>query len=168
MKRILRQFRRGNFSIECAMVMPIILLCIIALVWLIIFLYDKNVMYRALVHAVSAADYKNSSTNNQLKNEIEERLYEDLKGELVGVKETNAFVYVGAQKVKAGIECTLNVPMDENVLSNLGELKVEITKKRMDAAGIIADVRRVKALMEIADKYINTDEGISEENMEGK
>ena len=168
MRRIIRKCRAGNFSIECAMVMPIILLCIIALVWLVIFLYDKNVIYRSLVHAVSAADYKNSSTNNQLKNEIEERLYEDLKGELVGVKESNAYVKVGAKKVTAGIECKLNVPMNENVLATLGELKVEITKKRMDAAGIIADVRRVKALYDIADKYINSDNGIGEENMEEK
>lgn len=158
--------KKGNFTIECALIMPIILVCILAVVWLIIFLYDKNVMYRAMIHAVSAADYKNSSTNGELKKEIEERLYEDLNNQLVGVKESSVSVKVGAKKVTVTVEGKLNVPMSENILSSLSEIELKVTKKRMDAAGIIADVRRVKALYDIADKIINSDD--NSDNMEEK
>ena len=98
--------------------------------------------------------------------ENEERLYEDLNNQLVGVKESSVSVKVGAKKVTVTVAGKLNVPMNENILSSLTEIELKVTKKRMDAAGIIADVRRVKALYDIADKIINSDD--NSDNMEEK
>ena len=164
----MRKLKRGNLTIECALIMPVILVCILAIVWLVIFMYDKNVMYRALVHALEAADYKNSSTNNQLKKEIEERFYEDIKGQLVGVKDPVFEIKVSAGKVSAGVESRLDVAADNAILSTLGEIKISVTKKRMDGAKIISDIRRVKALYDIANNLIESENKDLSETSEGE
>ena len=65
----------GNLTIECAMIMPLILLVIISVVWLMIYLYDSVVIEKALVHGVMAADYRDSRTNSELMKEIEMQLF---------------------------------------------------------------------------------------------
>ena len=100
-------FTKGNYTVECAMIMPIIFMCIISVLWLMIYMYNANIMYRALYHAVSAADYHNSKNNTQLKNEVEDRIYEDINGQLVGIKDGKVNVKVGKNSVTASIEGNL-------------------------------------------------------------
>ena len=150
-------YRNGSFTIECALIMPMILLCIVSVMWLMIYMYDENVIYRSLVHAVLAADYRESDSNSELKNEIEERVYEDLKGQLVGVSEAEVFVKVGRNSVTAKVEAKLAMSQNLPGLSELGEIKTEVKEKRMSGADIILDVRRIKAIYDIADKIVGSE-----------
>ena len=150
-------YKNGSFTIECALIMPVILLCVISIMWLMIYMYDENVIYRSLVHAVLAADYHESDSNSELKNEIEERVYEDLKGQLVGVTDAEIFVKVGMNNVTARVEAKLALSQDLPGLSKLGEIKTEVKEKRMFGADIILDVRRIKAIYDIADKIVGSE-----------
>jgi len=150
-------YRNGSFTIECALIMPMILLCIVSVMWLMIYMYDENVIYRSLVHAVLAADYRESDSNSELKNEIEERVYEDLKGQLVGVSDAEVFVKVGKNGVTAKVEAKLAMSQNLPGLSELGEIKTEVKEKRMSGADIILDVRRIKAIYDIADKIVGSE-----------
>ncbi|MBO4785162.1 MAG: hypothetical protein IKS60_06100 [Lachnospiraceae bacterium] len=150
-------YRNGSFTIECALIMPMILLCIVSVMWLMIYMYDENVIYRSLVHAVLAADYRESDSNSELKNEIEERVYEDLKGQLVGVSDAEVFVKVGKNSVTAKVEAKLAMSQNLPGLSELGEIKTEVKEKRMSGADIILDVRRIKAIYDIADKIVGSE-----------
>lgn len=145
---------KGNFTVECAMIMPIILMCIISILWLMIYMYNANIMYRALIHAVSAADYHNSKSNIQLQNEVEDRIYEDIKGQLVGIKDGKVTVKVGKNSVAASIEGKLEISESLLGLSELSGIKAEVKKSRMHGADIILDTRRIKALYDAADGLI--------------
>ena len=146
------KYKDGNFTIECAFIMPIIFAVILSVIWLIIFLYDKNVMYRALVHGVSEADYQNFTSNGKLADEIEERVYEDIKGQLLGLENPVAKCRVSKSEVTAEITASLAVPDGLLGLGDIKDISVTVSKKRTDPAGIISDVRRVKALMDMAEK----------------
>ena len=161
-------FNSGSFTIECALIMPVILLCIVSIIWLMIYMYDENVIYRALVHAVLAADYHETDSNIELKNEIEERVYEDLKGQLVGVTDADVFVNVGKKKVGARVEAKLGLPENILFMSELGEIKVEVKKTRKSGADIILDVRRIKAVYDIAIKLSEGEKDAENPGLEGE
>ena len=161
-------YKKGSFTLECALIMPVILICIVSLMWLMIYMYDENVIYRALVHAVMAADYRESDTNSQLKNEIEERVYEDLKGQLVGVTDAEVFVNVGKKKVGARVEAKLGMPLDIPGLSELADIKVEVKETRMFGADIIMDVRRIKAVYDVAIKLSESEKDAENPGLEGE
>lgn len=137
------------------MIMPIILLTIVSIVWLMIFLYDRTVMYKALVHAVMAADYAGNCSNNELKKIIEDRIDEELGEALLGVENADISVKVSKRKVSASISTTFAVPQNVPVLSELRETEMEIEKVRMSAAELISDVRRIKALYDFAKGFID-------------
>lgn len=162
------KYTKGSFSIECALIMPVILLCVVSIMWLMIYMYDENVIYRALVHAVLATDYRESDSNDELKNEIEERVYEDLKGQLVGVSDAEVFVKVGKNKASARVEAKLGIPQDIPGLSELGEIKVEVKKTRLFGADSILDVRRVKAIYDIAEKLAGSEKDTKISELEGE
>ena len=159
---------KGSFTIECALIMPVILLCVVSIMWLMIYMYDENVIYRSLVHAVLAADYHESDSNNELKNEIEERVYEDLKGQLVGVSDAEVIVKVGKNNVSAKVEAKLGMSMDIPGMSELGEIEVEVKGMRKFGADIILDVRRVKAVYDIAEKLAGSENDTEIPELEGE
>jgi len=153
-----KNLNKGSFTIECALIMPVILLCIVSIMWMIIYMYDENVIYRSLVHAVIAANYRESDSNIGLKNEIEERVYEDLKGQLVGVTDAKVFVNVGKNRALARVEAKLGMPQNIPGMSELGEIKVEVKEKRLFGADVILDVKRIKAVYDIAVKLSESGE----------
>ena len=51
------KIKKGNMTIECALIMPMILTVIISLVWLTIYLYDMSVAQTALIHGLLISDY---------------------------------------------------------------------------------------------------------------
>lgn len=157
--------KRGSFTIECALIMPVILLCIVSIMWLMIYMYDENVIYRALVHAVLAADYHESDSNSTLRDEIEERVYEDLKEQLVGVTDADVFVKVGKNKAYARVEAKLGIPQNIPGLE-LDEIKVEVEETRISGADIILDVRRIKALYDIAGKLAENEKDTENPGLE--
>ena len=77
-------------------------------------------------------------------------------------------IKVSAGKVTAGIESRLDVAADNAVLSTLGEIKISVTKRRMDGAKIISDIRRVKALYDIANNLIESENKDLSETAEGE
>ena len=38
------KYIKGSFTIECALIMPVILLCIVSIIWMMIYMYDENVV----------------------------------------------------------------------------------------------------------------------------
>lgn len=162
------KYIKGSFTIECALIMPVILLCIVSIIWMMIYMYDENVIYRSLVHAVLAADYHESDSNNELKNEIEERVYEDLKGQLVGVSDAEVIVKVGKNNVSAKVEAKLGMSKDIPGMSELGEIEVEVKGMRKFGADIILDVRRVKAVYDIAERLAGSENDTEISELEGE
>ena len=148
---------KGSFTVECALIMPIILLVIVSVIWIMIAMYDKGIMYKAAVHAILAADYHVSDNNFQLKKEIEERIYEESDGQLVGTDEPEISVNILGNKVNIKMNAALNVPSDIAGISELDNISVGVSKKRWFGADIISDVRRIKALYDLAEELSQKD-----------
>ncbi|MCR4649008.1 MAG: pilus assembly protein [Lachnospiraceae bacterium] len=138
----------ANLTVECALIMPMILLVIISIIWLMIYLYDGLTVQKALVHAVIAADYRVSKSNGELMKEIEERINEALEGQIVGCEEPVVSVKVSKYSVSAKVETKLNIPLNLPGISKLTDLKAEIKKRRLYGADLIYDVKRIKAIAE--------------------
>ncbi len=152
----------ANLTVECALIMPMILLVIISIIWLMIYLYDSLTVQKALVHAVLAADYRVSKSNGELMKEIEGRINEALEGQLVGCEEPKVSVKVSKYKVSAKVETKLNIPLNLPGLSRLVNLKSEIKKRRLYGADLIYDVKRIKAIAELLKKGEDSEEGEGE------
>ena len=148
---------KGSFTVECALIMPIILLVIVSVIWIMIAMYDKGIMYKAAVHAILAADYHVSDNNFQLKKEIEERIYEESDGQMVGTDEPEISVNILGNKVNIKMNAALNVPSDIAGISELDNISVGVSKKRWFGADIISDVRRIKALYDLAEELSQKD-----------
>lgn len=162
-----KTYCRGSFTIECAMLMPMILLCIVAIMWLMIIMYDKNVMDRALVHAVLEAEHNPGMSMTKLKKEIEKRIYDDLEGQLVGVKDVKVTVRVEMTKIRATIEAEAGISDNIPFATKLNEIKSEVVERRLSGADLIMDVRRIKALYDIVKNL--TDDGMEDTSeMEGE
>ena len=160
--RNMNNVRKANFTVECAIIMPIILSVIISVMWLMIGIYDRNIMYSALVHGVLAADYQDKQGSISLKNEIEKRIEEETDGRLFGVTDTEISVKVTNRKVIASVDTKLNVPINLPIISDFNMLSVKVSKRRMQGADLINDVRRIKALYDIINGL--TEDGNEEES----
>ncbi len=154
----MNRLKKANLSIECALVMPTIFLVIVFLLWLMIYLYNGCVIQKALVHGVQEADYRECDNNFELKNEVEKRIYEELKGYLVGVESPTVKVTITKNYVKASVETKLNIGSDLDILNNMSDIEVNIKKRRMHGADLINDVRRIKALYDIGKDLFDDEE----------
>lgn len=145
----MKRINKGSYTVECALVLPIVLLVIISLVWLLIYLYDKAALEKNIVHALLAADYDYSMSNNKLKQEIENRIDENLHAELIGMKEVRISVTVNKLKCTVSAEGCLNIPEGIPVLSKLCRLEMEIQKKRYSGTETVKDLRRLQKIADL-------------------
>lgn len=135
-----RKINSGVLTFECALIMPLVLAVNVILVWMLIFCYDRVVTEKAMVHSLLVCDYSREN-NNKLKKEIEKAAEEELKGALVGVKETNINVTVGMNKCSVTVCNEMNIPTCLQAYFGTYEAKLE--KNRRSGEKTIRNIRKV-------------------------
>ncbi|MBQ2184019.1 MAG: hypothetical protein II399_05225, partial [Lachnospiraceae bacterium] len=74
----------------------------------------------------------------------------------------------GKKKVGARVEAKLGMPLDIPGLSELADIKVEVKETRMFGADIILDVRRIKAVYDVAIKLSESEKDAENPGLEGE
>ena len=113
------RLKKANMTIECALIMPIILTVIISLIWLTIYLYDMGVAQTALIHGLLISDYSPNVTNSSLSDYVKAGIEEESAPYLVGVNDCRVSTKIKQRKCTAGIEMQMNIPEASPVISKL-------------------------------------------------
>lgn len=142
----MKRLKKGSFTIECALIYPIILLVLISLVWLLIYMYDKVAIEKSLIHGLLAADYDYYQSNDALKNEIEERINENIMTETIALKDIRISVKAGRFSCGVEAEGHLNIPEGIPFLDQMEKVCVEMEKSRYSGKECIKEVRRLKKI----------------------
>lgn len=118
----LKSFRmRGSYTLEAVFVIPIILGLIFAMIYVVFYLHDKNVVYcnmqQAVVHvAEGKKEYKD---NKEWQQDIQENLW---IFQIVSGKVDKDKLYI---KSEAVAECNLNIPVTGYFINSKQEIKAE-------------------------------------------
>ena len=140
----------GMISLEAALVMPVILYTIIAIVYFLIFLYDRNAMEEAASLAVMQTFYSGNVTNEETEKVITQKCRESLKDRLVAVENLQLQVNVG--KNSAQVILTGNVKMADlsgwGGMFPFGDIKVDVTSSRLCSGQFVREVRKGEKLTE--------------------
>lgn len=161
----MKKIKEGSYTVECALIMPIVLLVIVSLVWLLIYMYDKAAFEKNLIHALMVADYDYSASNTNLKDKIEERINESLADEIIGMKEVKVNVKVDKFSCSAEAEGVLNIPEGIPGLSKFCKLDIKISKKRTSGAETIKEARRFRKIKDALSE--ETEEIVESGNQNG-
>ncbi len=151
--------KEGSYTIECALIFPIVLAVITAFVWLVIYAYDRVAIEKNLIHGLLAADYDYSESNSKLQQIIEDRINENMNDEIIGIKEMKITVSVGKNTCRASAEGIMNIPEGIPLFSKFREINVEIEKKRYSPVKIIDDIGRIKEIYTYISTTEESDEG---------
>ena len=140
------KIKKGNMTIECALIMPMILTVIISLVWLTIYLYDMSIAQTALIHGLLISDYSPNTTNSSLKEAIKAAIDEESAPYMVGVEECKVTTKVKQRKCIASMEIRMNITDSSPVLSKLMKNSMEFSSTRLSPAYVIRDTRKFKGM----------------------
>lgn len=112
---------KGSFAIEAAFVVPIVLGIIFAMIYILYYLHDKNVVYANMQKAVISVaegkkDYKNNSEwQEDMQNNL--WIFEVTSGSI-----SKDMLYINSD---VGIECDLSIPVISYFLGSKQQIKLE-------------------------------------------
>lgn len=112
---------KGSFAIEAAFVVPIVLGIIFAMIYMLYYLHDKNVVYANMQKAVISVaegkkDYKNNSEwQEDMQNNL--WIFEVTSGSI-----SKDMLYINSD---VGIECDLSIPVISYFLGSKQQIKLE-------------------------------------------
>lgn len=112
---------KGSFAIEAAFVVPIVLGIIFAMIYMLYYLHDKNVVYANMQKAViSVAEGKKDYKNNS-------EWQEDMQNNLWIFKVTSGSISKDMLYINSdvGIECDLSIPVMNYFLGSKQQIKLE-------------------------------------------
>lgn len=112
---------KGSFAIEAAFVVPIVLGIIFAMIYMLYYLHDKNVVYANMQKAViSVAEGKKDYKNNS-------EWQEDMQNNLWIFKVTSGSISKDMLYINSdvGIECDLFIPVMNYFLGSKQQIKLE-------------------------------------------
>lgn len=117
----MRKKVKGSYAIEAAFVVPIILGIIFAMIYMLYYLHDKNIVYANMQKAVVSVaegkkDYKSDS---EWQEDMQENLWM-FKVTLGGISKDTLYINSNVQ-----IECDLPIPIMNYFLGSKQQIKLE-------------------------------------------
>ena len=138
----------GSITIESALIMPVVLYVIVLLVYLLLFLYNRNVCYDAALLSAKQAAYFESDTNRQIEKKMKEKCEEALLDRLVGVENLSVKISVSRFRTETEISarmCFLDAPVIKGLIP-FGEIKVKGSAERFRPVDYFRAMKKVEYL----------------------
>ena len=162
----MKKYFKANFTVETALIMPIIMSVIILGIYLMLLLYDKTVLYVAAYHGAVAYTYESGISNSKLEKLVARAVYERTDNRLVGTDDISLAVKVTKNKVK--VDITAQTMFDDAVfidMSMLGMDKLSVTYEtnRQREAQLLLNTHRVRKGYEILKDYIPNNDKAEDE-----
>ena len=150
-------------TIECALIMPIILTVIISLIWLTVYLYDTGIAQTAMIHGLLVSDYNPNVTNSSLCDSIKAGIEEESTPYMVGITDCSVSTKVKQRKCMATMTFKMNITDSAPVISTLTTNTMEYSHSRLSGAYVIRDTRKLKGMYDFY-KSILVDHGLIEDD----
>mgnify|MGYP006387634011 CR=1 FL=1 len=96
----MKKYQKGSFTVETALIMPIVLMVILIVFFFVLYMYNRSVMQNAAYRGVTQVFYYSSESNEYIKKECSR----------VGVKNAEVEIEVSADRIEITVDGRLNVP----------------------------------------------------------
>lgn len=106
----MKKYLKGSFTVETALIMPIVLMVILIIFFFVLYMYNRSVMQNAIYRGVKQVFYCAGESNENVKKECSRVVLKDIENSLVGVQNTEVKVEVSANKIEIMVSGRLNVP----------------------------------------------------------
>lgn len=139
----------ASITVECALVMPLILSVFTALIAFLLFIYNRNVLRDAAVLGVKTASYHEKLTNREIEEAVMDKCLESLSGRTVCLDSLKLDVSVGKAKVRVHMSGGMNLsafavtdfPMP------FERMEVEAAADRFRPSQLIRNIRKGEAVI---------------------
>ena len=143
--------KKGSFTLELTILMPFIITFILIISFLVLYLYNRNVMQNAASRGVKQCFYYENETNEEIQKECEKTVLADLEQYMVGVDELEMEIAVTKYKVSVELTGTLNVPqviLLENIsLDTFWKYRVKAEETRLKPSELLRGSTQIKDLI---------------------
>ena len=156
-----RRFLDANITVECALVMPVILSVLVLLVAFLLFLYNRNVLQDAALLGVKNATYYEDRSNREIEESVAFKSFEAVRGRLIFMENLRMEVSVG--KVQARVHFVGE--MKQSPFSLIGlpmpfqTVEVQAKADRFRPSAVIRNIRKGEAFIEWIKERGTEDEG---------
>lgn len=152
---MLKKSMQGGFTIETALLMPMILTVIMLIVYLNIYLYNVAVMQTIACRGTQKVFYYEREDDDVIEGKCANLVIGALKETLVGMKDVDVEVKVSANEVNIKIKGCLNVPeliyLESLELEDFWTMEAEWTSKRLHAPTLVKSVYHTLMLIKKLD-----------------
>ncbi len=106
----MKKYQRGSFTVEAALIMPIVLMVILIVFFFVLYMYNRGVIQNAAYRGAEQIFYHAGESNEDVKKECNRVVLKDLENSLVGVQNTEIEIEVSANEIEITVTGRLNVP----------------------------------------------------------
>ena len=145
------KIRKGNLTVEAALIMPVILSVIVILVSFTLFLYNRSVMTdAAILAAEQVIYYEGDETNSGMVKIVKEKCETALADRLVGMDDIHTEISVGKIQSSVVISGELKIAEYGFVPDSISfrTIRVKASCDRFRPSQFIRNVRKGKKLKE--------------------
>lgn len=119
----MKKYQKGSFTVETALIMPIVLMVVLITFFFVLYMYNRSVMQNAAYRGIKQVFYYSGESNEDIKKECSRVILADLDHSLIGVQNAEVEIKVFANKIEITISGRLNVP---DMISSKGTVFEEL------------------------------------------
>lgn len=142
---------KGSFTIEAALIMPLILGTIVALLYMSLFLHDNAVIKEGTILLTNRYTNERNLSNTQIKQKIQENIQPVILDKVIATKNITTTIEVDNKLIKITSSGTFQFPSMYIVTTifNNGNFTISTTKsiKRYNPVAFIRNCRIVEDLI---------------------
>jgi len=151
----------ANITVECALIMPVILSVLVLLVSFLLFLYNRNVLQDAALLGVKNATYYEDRSNREIEESVAFKSFEAIRGRLIFMENLRMEVSVG--KVQARVRFVGEMKRSPFTVIGLPmpfqTAEVQAKADRFRPSSVIRNIKKGEAFIEWIKERGTEDEG---------
>ena len=101
---------KASFTVETTFILPLIIAVILTMLFLVIHMYNRSVIYSAVCRGSKQIFYYENEGNDVIEEMCSEALLKDMEGRLVCVEDIKAEVKVTALYVEVSVSGKMKIP----------------------------------------------------------
>ena len=149
---------KGSMTIECTMVMPLVLSSIMLILTLAIYMYNDTLVSCASINSAMAGLYIINDSNKEIVKASEDEAVLLLSDKLISEKSVDVDVKANALYVESSIDMTMNlpdiIPFINDDLRDIFGIHHEYKVLQINPASVLRDVEKINVYKELIEEYV--------------
>lgn len=151
----MKRYLHAGFTVETALLLPMILSVILIVLYFNISLYNRVVMQAAVCRGAQKVFFYEFQGHDEIEGKCANIVLNEIKKSLVCMKDINVEVSVSEESVSVFVEGELNVPgviyLEPLVSRDFWKIKVEWTEKRLHAPTMVKRTYHTIRVLKLAE-----------------